>query len=296
MIDMIEKLKYFLIILLFFEFTAAFAADKERGRYNTEEPLTKEKLVKVSIKYGNGFIDIGSLDNDNVYEGEFLYKGYKPDVEYEVIGDEGRLDVHFSGDVSERGGDEDSKHLNSLDELYDNEMILHFNKKVPLDFDLDFGVIKGDMDLSSLRIQNIKMEVGVSKSSVFFNEPNKTSMDEFSIEGGVGKLEIDKLGNANVKSFDFEGGIGSYELDFSGNYQQDLAAHIELGMGKMTLYLPENIGTRLKVDKSFLSSFSIDDVYKDGDMYTNDKWGKTKYSLDMSIETGVGKIDVEWVK
>lgn len=293
---MISKIKYSLIVLFLFLLTTSFAADKERGRYNTEESLTKEKLVKVSIKYGNGFIDIGSLDNNNVYEGEFLYKEYKPDVEYEVIGDEGRLDIHFSGDVSESGGEEDSKHLSSLDELYDNEMILHFNKKVPLDFDLDFGVIKGDLDLSSLKIRNIKMEVGVSKSSIFFNESNKTYMDEFSIEGGVGKLEIDKMGNANMKSFDFEGGIGSYELDFSGNYQQDLNAHIELGMGKMTLYLPQNIGTRLTVNKSFLSSFSIDDVYKDGDVYTNDNWGKTKYSLDMSIETGVGKIDVEWVK
>jgi len=292
---MLTNLKYTLIVSLLFLLTISFAADKERGRVTTKEPLTKEKLVKVSIKYGNGFIDIGSLDNNDVYEGEFLYKEYRPDVEYEVIGNEGRLDIHFSGDVSERGGGEDSKHLNSLDELYDNEMILHFNKKIPLDFDLDFGVIKGDMDLSSLKVKNINMEVGVSKTNVLFNEPNKIAMEDFSIEGGVGKLQIDKLGNANVKNFVFEGGIGSYELDFSGDYKQDMNAHIELGMGKMLLYLPEYIGTRVTVDKSFLSSFSID-VRKNGDVYTNDNWGKTKYSLDMFIETGVGKIDVEWVK
>ena len=285
-----------LIFLVSIVFCTSYslAKDKESGHLTIEEPLTKEKSMVVFIRYGNGFIDFGNTNNNMAIIGEFTYKEYRPDVEYETVGDEGRLDIRFSGDVRDEQ-DDNEKHINSFDELYDNEMILKFSPKIPLSLDLDFGVVKGDMNLSGLKVKDFNMEVGVSKTDMYFDEPNPIRMENFSIEGGVGKLNIDKIGNANVKEFIFDGGIGSYELDFTGEYQQNLYADIELGMGKLILYLPKNVGTRLSVDKSFLSSFSIDEAYKNGDVYTNDKWEKTKYSLDLEIETGVGKIEVLWV-
>ena len=85
-------------------------------------------------------------------------------------------------------------------------------------------------------------------------------------------------------------------LDFGGKYQQDMHANIEIGMGKVKLYLPKYVGTRIEVDKSFLSSFSIDEAYKKGDFYYNDQWEKTPYMLDMKVEAGVGKVDIIWVE
>jgi hypothetical protein len=289
-------MKYLTILVLILFAGIVYSADKELGSITQEQPLTREKIVMVSIKYGNGFIDLGKSSPENVYQGEFLYKEYRPDIDYELIGDEGHLDIHFSGDVSEGGDEESSRHINSFDKLYDNEMMLKLNPDIPLDLDLDFGVIKGDMDLTGLKVQNIDLEVGVSKTNIMFLKPNPITMENFSIEGGVGKLNIEKLGNARIKDFDFEGGIGTYELDFSGEFNENMNARIELGMGKLVLYLSKSVGTRISVDKSFLSSFSIDDVHKSGDVYTNDRWEKTKYSLDLDIETGVGKIDVVWVK
>ena len=40
------------------------------------------------------------------------------------------------------------EHIVSFDEVYDNELILNFSPKIPLDFSLDFGVVKGDMDMT----------------------------------------------------------------------------------------------------------------------------------------------------
>lgn len=269
-----------------------FADDKEPGRMTLEEPMSREKNMVVFIKFGNGYLDLGPADDKMAFEGEFYYKEYKPDVRYEIVGDEGRLDIRFSGDVREE--DDESKHIDSIDKLYDNEMNLRFSPKIPLDLDMDFGVIKGNLDFSGLQVKNIDIEVGVSKAEINFEKPNKISMESFNIEGGVGKLHMEKLGNANIKGMIFEGGIGSYELDFSGEYQQDLSGSMELGMGKLILYIPRKIGTRISIDRSFLSSVSIDEAYKDGDVYTNDRWGKSKHSIDLDIETGVGKIEVIW--
>jgi hypothetical protein len=268
------------------------ADDKQSGRLTLEEPMSRERTMVVFLKFGNGYLNLGQADEKTAFEGEFYYKEYRPDVRYEVVGDEGRLDIRFSGDV--RDDEDESKHIDSIDKLYDNEMKLNFSTKIPLDFDMDFGVIKGDLNFTGLKIENINLEVGVSKADIYFEEPNTISMETFNIEGGVGKLNIEKLGNANIKELIFEGGIGSYEIDFSGEYQQDFYGNMELGMGKLILYIPRDIGTRISVDRSFLSSLSIDEAYKDGEVYTNDKWGKSKYNIDLDIETGVGKIEVIW--
>ena len=292
---MSKILKFLPLVTVLLIITQAFPNDKEMGKLTIKEPLTREKNMVIYIRYGNGFIDFGRNDENMAVIGEFTYKEYVPDVEYETVGDEGRLDIRFSGDVTD-SDENNEKHIDSFDELYDNELILNFSPKIPLDFSLDFGVVKGDMDMTGLKVSNFEMEVGVSKSVIYFDEPNPEPMEEFYIEGGVGKLNIEKIGNANIEKFIFEGGIGSYELDFSGEYQQDLHAEIELGMGKIVLYLPRDIGVRLSVDKSFLASFSIDEAYKNGDVYTNDQWEKSKYNLDIEIETGVGKIEAVWVK
>jgi len=287
-----HELKFLTYLFLIIWLIPGIAEDKQSGKLTLEEPLSREKNMVVFIKFGNGYLNLGQAADKTAFEGEFYYKEFKPDVRYEVVGDEGRLDIRFSGDM--RDDEEDSKHIDSIDKLYDNEMNLNFSPKIPLDLDLDFGVIKGDLDFSGLQVKNIDIEVGVSKADIYFEKPNKVTMESFNIEGGVGKLHIEKLGNANLKEMTFEGGIGSYELDFSGEYQQDLYGDMELGMGKLILYIPRNMGTRISVDQSFLSSLSIDETYKDGDVYTNDQWGKSKHNIDLDIETGVGKIEVIW--
>ncbi len=284
--------KTFLTVLLLIPATF-FAKDNNDEVLKKQAPLTREKSVTVNVKYGNGYIDFNKTKADNVYEGEFKYAKYRPDVRYEVVGDEGLLDIHFSGKLKK--DDDNLGSLTSLNNIYDNELLLSLTPEVPLDLNLELGVIKGNLDFSGLKINNLDLEIGVSKGIIFFDEPNSISLENCSIEGGVGKFKIKKLGNANIRSLFFEGGVGSYELDFSGEYQQNLRANIELGMGKVKLYLPRYIGTRVEVSKSFLATCSIDEVYKKDDYYTNDNWNNTRYNLDLKIETGVGKIDVVWV-
>ncbi len=290
---MICRFHYWIIVVIALTIGMAGASDKEQGSITREELLSREKSMLVYIKYGNGHINLSRNQDDKLFRGEFLYREFRPDIRYEIVGDEGRLDIRHSGEAPRN--ERDSKHISSLDEIYDNEFNLSFTDKIPVDFDLSFGVIKGDLNFTGLKVGNINMEVGVSKTAIIFDEPNLIPMRSFSIEGGVGKLQVENLGNANLREFAFEGGIGSYELDFSGEYRQNLKGSIELGLGKLTLYLPRRTGVRLSVDKSFLSSFIIDQVYKKGDFYTNDQWGQSKYGIDLQVETGVGKIEVVWI-
>ena len=274
---------------------AAFASDKNYDRLKKQIPLTHEKNLVVNVSYGNGFIQVDKTSSKNVFETEVVYRNSRPEIDYEVVGDEGRLRVSFEGKMSKSFRDDESINVRSFKKLYDNEFYLYLTPQLPMDLTLELGVVKGELNLGGLKISSLYLEIGVSQANINFDQPNPVSMRHCSIEGGVGKLQVRNLGNANIKDFIFQGGVGSYVLDFAGEYQQNTHAKIELGMGKLRLYLPEYIGTRIKLSKSFLSSCSINKVYKDGDNYYNDNWQKTPIQLDMEINAGIGKVDVIWV-
>lgn len=284
-----------LVLFLFWLPMLLLASEKGDGVLEKQQPLSHEKMLQVSVDYGNGYISLKRGSDANIFKGEFFYQKYRPTVNYDVVGSEGRLEIYFSGRVKKGDRSSRSHRISSLKKIYDNELNLNLSDKVLLDLDLELGVVKGNLDFSGLKVRNLSLEAGVSQSAILFEEPNPIPMESCRIEGGVGTLTIEKLGNANIKNFSFEGGVGSYEIGFGGKYRHDVSANIELGMGKLILYLPRKVGTRLKIDKSFLSSVSIDNCYKKDSYYYNEAWGKTPYNLDVHVETGVGKLEIVWL-
>ncbi|MFQ5583940.1 MAG: hypothetical protein ACE5GL_05850, partial [Calditrichia bacterium] len=258
---------------------------------------TSEKSVFADISIAAGVMILASGTNNEIFDGEFSYLNNSPDVQYEIVGDEGRLSIEFD-DFGKLDKDEDRsvKNLSSLDNFYENECRLNLSDKMPLSLNLDLGLVKGELSLGGLQLQEIKMSSGVSKAFVSFNEPNPILLKRFEIEAGVGDLELTELGNANIKYFKFEGGIGNYVLDFSGDLRQDSRVDIDVSLGKLKMLIPSSHGVRIQVEKSFLSSFSIDDVYiKDGNYY-NANWEKSEINLDINIVSEVGKVSVVWLE
>ncbi len=283
-------------ILFFIILIPVLILAKEEGQevIKKQVPITREDNLIVTLSFGNGYINIGKINSNTLFDGEFTYQKYRPDIQYEIVGKEGRLDVHFSGNLK-KDTEDNSHSISSFKNIYDNELRLNLSDKIPINMDLELGVIKGTLNLSGLKISKLNTEIGVSQANIVFEDPSPVSMESCKIQGGVGRLHIEKLGNANFKNFKFEGGIGSYELDLSGSLKENSTVNIEMGMGKVTLFLPRYVGTRIKVEKSFLSSFSIDDCYKKGNYYYNDNWEKTSRSMDVNINTGVGKVEIVWV-
>lgn len=269
-------------------------SDKEVSKIDRKIPFSGEKKLYVSMKVSTGYLFIQKNEGEDLFSGEFLFEKESPDVNYEKLGDDGRLTIRFY-DRWKKSKEEESSRITSIDELFDNECTLKFSPRIPIGMDLEFGVFKGDLDLTDLKIESLRMEAGVCKGTVEFNKPNRVLLETLGVEAGVGKLVMTGLGNANFEELSFDGGLGSYELYFDGDLKQSASVDINMGMGKLNLYLPRSVGVRLKVNKSFLSSLSIDEIYKKHNYYFNENWGKTAASLDINIDTGLGKINVEWL-
>jgi len=292
--------KYNFIILQILILTVAVVAStpEDRGASKLERIIQYkgEKILYVNFKLSSGFVNIEKGDSDQLFNGVFLFEKEPPEIDYEKIGNEGQLTMRLRNKYRKSKNEDQSQRISSLDELFDNECYLKFTPKIPIEFSMEMGVFKGTLDFSGLKVRSLSLEAGVGKGKVEFNEPNPILMKELTIEAGVGKLVVAGLGNANFEDFSFDGGLGTYSLYFDGDLRESANVEINVGLGKLKLYLPREIGVRLKVNKTFLSSFSIDEVYKKRDYYYNENWGKGGPSLDIQIDSGLGKIDIVWLE
>ena len=110
------------------------------------------------------------------------------------------------------------------------------------------------------------------------------------IDFGAGKGDLDLRG-LDLESLDIDMGVGDLTVDLSRSFEKDLKVTIDGGIGSAKVYLPENIGVRVDVDKG-IGSVSARGMMKQGDAYTNEAFGNTETSIDVTIDAGIGSIDL----
>jgi hypothetical protein len=116
---------------------------------------------------------------------------------------------------------------------------------------------------------------------------------ELEIDMGVGKSEIDLKG-LNLRRFSLEAGVGEGTVDLSGPRPSDLDATIKAGVGKLTLILPADVGVRVKAQAG-LGHVNADGLKADGDAWVNEAWGKTKTSVRVEVQGGIGEVEMRLV-
>jgi hypothetical protein len=109
------------------------------------------------------------------------------------------------------------------------------------------------------------------------------------MEAGAGSFKVN-LANTSVASLKVNAGVGELILNLSGERTTNLQGTINGGIGDLNLVLPRKTGVRLKVNG--LGSFDTAGFRKQGDYYVNDAYGKTPYSLDLTVSGGLGDLQV----
>jgi hypothetical protein len=113
---------------------------------------------------------------------------------------------------------------------------------------------------------------------------------ELEIDMGVGKSEVDLRG-LNLRRFSLEAGVGEGTVDLSGPRPSDLDATIKAGVGKLTLVLPADVGVRVKAQAG-LGHVNADGLKADGDAWVNETWGKTRTSVRVEVQGGIGEVEM----
>jgi N-terminal domain of toast_rack, DUF2154 len=113
---------------------------------------------------------------------------------------------------------------------------------------------------------------------------------EMQIGLGAGKSTLE-LGSLSLTKLDVAGGAGDVTVDLTGDWQNDLEATIEGGVGQRTLILPAGVGVRVKVEVG-LGGVDATGLTKDGDYYVNDAYGQSDVTLNIQVDGGVGGTDL----
>ncbi len=113
---------------------------------------------------------------------------------------------------------------------------------------------------------------------------------DLSAKFGAGKAEL-HLGELALTRLRVESGVGALEVDLSGELRQSLEAFIKAGIGDTVLRLPQNAGVHLLSSVDF-GSLHQQGLTWDGSAYTNTAYGKSPVTLDVVLESGMGKITV----
>jgi hypothetical protein len=115
---------------------------------------------------------------------------------------------------------------------------------------------------------------------------------DFKVELGAGLSEI-KLGDLNINSFSMEMGVGKTEIDLRGEWKKSTIIDLTGGIGYTKIYIPQNVGVKMKVDKGIGSVDFSNLIQKDRNHYENKLAETSEIVLTINIRTGIGRIEVE---
>ena len=144
-------------------------------------------------------------------------------------------------------------------------------------------------------VRNLEVNVGASSTEILFSKPNPEILERIEINAGAARVRAKGLGNANFERLTFEGGVGFYTLDFRGRLEREADVDISMGVAQLTMLIPEEVGPQIKKETP-LSAFWADGFEKENGYYVNDNFGRTKGTLTITVEGGLGSINVETVE
>ena len=191
--------------------------------------------ARAQLKMGAGELNLTG-GADQLMEGDFSYNvaDWKPEVSYDVSGDEGEL-------VVRQGGSEGS----NLTGEARNEWEIRLNDELPTDIVVQLGAGESDLDLDSLALTGLKVQMGAGKTTVDLTGDYAQSFDA-RIQGGVGEAKVLLPSGVGVKA-KAQGGLGkinaeglervgdSYVNDAYGESNVTLNVDVQGGVGEINL-------------------------------------------------------------
>ena len=153
------------------------------------------KEVRLDLNMGAGDLKVGS-GTRKLIQAYFTYNvpSWKPEVRYSVAGGVGDLVVRQPG--------HNHTHFGNLKYEWD----LRLNQDVPLDVKVNFGAGQAQLDLGSLTLRGVEVDMGVGSLTMDLRGNPKHDYN-VRINGGVGEAIIHLPSNVGVYA-EAGGGIG----------------------------------------------------------------------------------------
>ncbi|WP_158267561.1 toast rack family protein [Adhaeribacter arboris] len=217
--------------------------------------LKNVKTLQAEIQINAGTLKITTQTIPKA-DSRFTYtkESWKPQIKYNGEPGKGLLSIKQPEEKNTNMKDKDR-----------NDWDIKLPQGVVTTLNLRMGAGEGNVDLSRAKINRLVMEAGAG---------------EFNVN----------LANTSVSDLQVNAGVGEVNLDLSGNRTTNLKATINGGIGSLNLVLPRKTGVRVKVNG--LGGLDNEGLKKQGGYYVNEAYGKTSHSVDITINGGLGNVEL----
>jgi hypothetical protein len=155
-------------------------------------------MVRVELKMGAGDLRVEG-GSPKLMDGDFEYNipSWKPDVRYNATGFRGELVI-----------EQPSNSKGSSNTTY--KWNVHFNDKLPLDVTTHLGAGEAHMNLGSVNLRNLVLQLGVGEVDVDLR--GKPTHDyNVRIDGGIGEASVHLPAGVGIVAT-AAGGIGNIDV------------------------------------------------------------------------------------
>jgi hypothetical protein len=268
------------------------AGAQERSTLREVGRTTERELnIVLTSTFGSVTISRGEPEKMLVIEADEAARNAPASTEYTIRNRIGYADICLGEEGKDR---EEKKHSFNFGDLNRGHWIVRVSDAVPVSLDVELGVGSGDFNLTGLQVKDFTLSAGASNVTLAFDELNSTRIDNMTIESGVSKFDGRNLGNANFRHFRFKGGVGAYSLDFAGTMTTEVDVDIEVGLGVMTIFIPQEVGARVSYDKSWMSRIDCAEDFRESDSneYLSDNYSSAAGKMNIRIDAGLGSVKI----
>jgi hypothetical protein len=237
--------------------------------------------MSVRLMYGAGRLQVTPGAERNLFEVHMRYDAERADPFYRFDAATRALELGVRN-ISVR---------NTLRDPKGHELNLALTRTAPLDLDLEIGAAEADLDLSGVRIEELRLRTGASDTRVRFDAPNPSRLRELSVEFGAASVQMNGLGNANAERIAVSFGVGRIMLDFSGEWRNSVEMSLSSALGEAVLRVPSDVGVRVETS-TFLHSLDAPGLVKRDGAHVSSNWETAKHKLRIRASGALGRLEV----
>ena len=169
---------------------------------------------------------------------------------------------------------------------------LPYDPEIDLNIDCKAGNI--DIQLGGLSLKNFELENLAGDIDIDFNKPNKITLGRFDVDSKASDIDLNNLGNAHFSDARINNHVGELSVDFSGDILEDVTADIDLKLGKTNIFIPEKIGTRMKISRFVLFNSEVHyaSFEKKGSSYYSENYDDSDKLLSLNVKSVFGDLDI----
>lgn len=177
---------------------------------------------------------------------------------------------------------------------------VYLNEHKIYNLNLNYGVGKASVNLSSIPVSNVKIETGSADVNVEYDllKPNNCLMDTFLVKVDLGSITTQNVNLSNARFVIADVGFGNAVLDFNEGPTRRCNVNASVGAGNLTVIMPNhNTPAIIYFKKSPLCNISMKDGFEEveKDVYVNREYeANAENLLTFTLDVALGNITFEY--